>query len=213
MGFEFNPADEDPHGECRHEIHQLQSELTTLRAQLAAAEERAGGVEGLQPKIATWVIQCFGELAMRPHERACRLLEEVIELAQAEGIDRSIVDRSVAHVYSKPPGEPLQESGGVAITFLAYLQAKGATFDAVAQTEFDRVQSKSPEHFRARQRVKAEVGMSDADTIDAALAGSMESNRTRALWATLEALLQPAGEGETGYTEAYRKAYGVKPKD
>ena len=25
MSFEFNPADEDPHGECRHEIHRLQA--------------------------------------------------------------------------------------------------------------------------------------------------------------------------------------------
>lgn len=27
MGFEFNPEDEDPHGECRHEIQQLQALL------------------------------------------------------------------------------------------------------------------------------------------------------------------------------------------
>lgn len=24
MNFDMNPADEDPHGECRHEIHRLQ---------------------------------------------------------------------------------------------------------------------------------------------------------------------------------------------
>lgn len=35
MGFEFNPADEDPHGECRHEIQRLKVILAEARRQLA----------------------------------------------------------------------------------------------------------------------------------------------------------------------------------
>lgn len=30
MSFEFNPADEDPHAECRHEIHRLKDALVNL---------------------------------------------------------------------------------------------------------------------------------------------------------------------------------------
>lgn len=32
MGFEFNPADEDEHGLCRHEIEQLRAEIARLKA-------------------------------------------------------------------------------------------------------------------------------------------------------------------------------------
>lgn len=31
MSFDMNPADEDPHGECRHEIQRLETELRALR--------------------------------------------------------------------------------------------------------------------------------------------------------------------------------------
>lgn len=40
MGFEDNPADEDPHGECRHEIHQLQAEVSRLKAELRHEQYR-----------------------------------------------------------------------------------------------------------------------------------------------------------------------------
>lgn len=35
MSFEFNPADEDEHGECRHEIHRLTAELEETADRLA----------------------------------------------------------------------------------------------------------------------------------------------------------------------------------
>lgn len=34
MTFEFNPADEDPHGECRHEIQRLEAENERLRVEM-----------------------------------------------------------------------------------------------------------------------------------------------------------------------------------
>ena len=40
MGFEYNPADEDPHGECRHEIHRLQDEVKHYKALLIACAEQ-----------------------------------------------------------------------------------------------------------------------------------------------------------------------------
>lgn len=32
MSFEDNPADDDPHGECRHEIHRLNAEVEKWKA-------------------------------------------------------------------------------------------------------------------------------------------------------------------------------------
>jgi len=40
MGFEYNPEDEDPHGECRHEIHRLQKELASANAKLHVARDK-----------------------------------------------------------------------------------------------------------------------------------------------------------------------------
>lgn len=34
MSFDMNPEDEDPHGECRHEIHTLQGVIAAIRAKL-----------------------------------------------------------------------------------------------------------------------------------------------------------------------------------
>lgn len=43
MSFEFNPAEEDPHGECRHEIHRLEA----INADLLAACKAAMRIESL----------------------------------------------------------------------------------------------------------------------------------------------------------------------
>lgn len=32
MSFDMNPADEDPHGECRHEIERLNKQVQELTA-------------------------------------------------------------------------------------------------------------------------------------------------------------------------------------
>lgn len=37
MSFEFNPADEDEHGECRHEIEQLNALIVELKDVLSSA--------------------------------------------------------------------------------------------------------------------------------------------------------------------------------
>lgn len=34
MSFEFNPADEDPHGECRHYIHRLEQTIRDIESLL-----------------------------------------------------------------------------------------------------------------------------------------------------------------------------------
>lgn len=38
MSFEFNPAEEDPHGECRHKIERLTAENKRLRMQYAVLD-------------------------------------------------------------------------------------------------------------------------------------------------------------------------------
>lgn len=60
-----------------------------------------------------WACRCFGEQVTADRkERALRVLEEAIELAQAEGIEVNQAANLVGYVYSRPPGEPSQELGG-----------------------------------------------------------------------------------------------------
>ena len=43
MSFEFNPEDDDPHGECRHEIHRLKMLVQSARHLLMNAVVKVPG--------------------------------------------------------------------------------------------------------------------------------------------------------------------------
>lgn len=92
-------------------------------------------------------------------ERALRVLEEAVELAQAEGVDITMVNRLTDHVYSKPPGEPAQEVGGVAVTLLCYCERRGISLETEEVREFRRVLALPPEHFAARHAAKDAAGI------------------------------------------------------
>ncbi len=47
MSFENNPADDDPHGECRNELHLLQSDLDNMSAVAATATVMVAALTGL----------------------------------------------------------------------------------------------------------------------------------------------------------------------
>lgn len=106
-----------------------------------------------------WVRSTFGEAAATPSERALRLLEEVVELVQAEGVDVERVRAIVSHVYGKPIGQPAQEVGGVGVCLLAYCAATDLSADAEESRELDRVLAVDPAYFRARHNAKADAGI------------------------------------------------------
>lgn len=112
-----------------------------------------------QEQVAQWVERTFGAPALDVSERIARLLEEAIELAQAEGFPPALAHALVDHVYEKRPGEPLQEVGGLGVTILAYCAAVGFSADAAEEKEVARVLAIPPEYFRARQNVKADAGV------------------------------------------------------
>jgi hypothetical protein len=58
MSFEFNPEDEDPHGECRHEIQRLKAINADLLNALREADAFIGvmfgrGEDGIVPETIT----------------------------------------------------------------------------------------------------------------------------------------------------------------
>ncbi len=114
-----------------------------------------------QAAVLEWVRATFGQATLTGAERAMRVLEEAVELFQAEGLD---VDRALAivwHVYGRPRGEPAQEVGGLGVTLLAYCGAKGISADGQEVREWERVQAIHPDHFRERHNLKADAGIAE----------------------------------------------------
>lgn len=115
--------------------------------------------DGRQREVYLWVLSTFGEDNATVTERVRRLVEEVVELAQAEDVPAEQLRAIVAHVYAKPPGNAQQEVGGIGTTLLAYCEAKGISADAAEAAEARRVFSIDPEHFRERHNRKADAGI------------------------------------------------------
>lgn len=81
-------------------------------------------MDRLQGECYDWVAQTMDNAEVyNVQSRAKRFTEEAIELAQAAGLAEEEVLTLVAHVYSKPIGEPAQEAGGVTLTLAALCNA------------------------------------------------------------------------------------------
>ncbi len=106
-----------------------------------------------------WAIRCFGsEHVHNRGIRALRIAEEAIELCQAERVSLETMHRLVDEMYGRPPGEAIQEIGGVMMTATVYCAALGIEPDAIFLTELRRVMAKSPEHFAKRNAAKISMG-------------------------------------------------------
>jgi hypothetical protein len=102
----------------------------------------------LEQRVAEWVRTRIGDAHMQPKERAMRLLEEAIELAQAEGITQEQVYQQTEHVFWRPKGLPVQEAAGVAVCLLGWCAASGQLLDEIALCEIERIEAKPVEQIR-----------------------------------------------------------------
>lgn len=116
-----------------------------------------------QKQATAWAERCFGRAVVEDRqERATRILEEAIELAQAEGLGEELVARMTSRVYAKPPGDPRQELGGLGVCVLVYAEAVGVSADAVEAGEVAAILARDPAWFRQRQNSKAAQGLGKA---------------------------------------------------
>lgn len=107
--------------------------------------------------------RCFGRAVVDDRrERVTRILEEAIELAQAEGLDEDVVARMTARVFAKPAGDPRQELGGLGVCVLVYAEAAGVSADALEAEEVAAILARDPAYFRGRQNAKAAQGLGKA---------------------------------------------------
>lgn len=112
-----------------------------------------------QKECGSWVSATFGLQSLEDlPNRAARVAEEGVELAQSEKVPKEQVLAIVERAYSRPAGEPKQEAAGVIFTIFAYAHAKGFSLLSALSRELKRVRSKDPEIFRAKQREKYVAG-------------------------------------------------------
>lgn len=111
-------------------------------------------MEEFQFEVRDWLEECLGqEVADDKRERGHRLLEEALELVQANGCSREEALQLVDYVYGRPVGVLEQEVGGVACTLAALCSAEEVSLEDCAWRELDRIRL-SMDKIRAKQASK-----------------------------------------------------------
>ena len=115
---------------------------------------------GRQELVTEWCRRAFGKESQEDRgKRALRVLEEAIELFQAEGGLRTQADVLLDRVYSRAAGEPHQEVGGLSVTLLSYCSAAGLSADACETAEIERVLARPLDEARRRHDEKTRAGL------------------------------------------------------
>lgn len=112
-----------------------------------------------QLAMARWLAAMHGnDTALRDKpERACRLLEEALETAQAVGMPKEQALALVEYVYSRPASENVaQELGGTLTTLTALATACEVDLMEAVNTEFTRMWE-NIDRIREKQRSKPEA--------------------------------------------------------
>ena len=114
-----------------------------------------------QKRVLAWATENFGPTARNRDERAARLVEEAIEIAQVESVPAEVVARILARVYSRPIGELGREIGGVAITLDALAENAGYSVEAEANRELASVLAKDKAWWTNKHAEKVAAGTAD----------------------------------------------------
>src|SRR4051812_11277389 len=72
-------------------------------ARAAWLAARSSGETTVEPaSVLAWAVRSFGPIALNRDERAARMAEEAVEVAQVEGVPLDVMQRITARVYSRP---------------------------------------------------------------------------------------------------------------
>lgn len=107
-----------------------------------------------------WACRTFtAEVAMNPAERLMRFTEEAIELAMASDMPRETVEKIVARVYGREPGNIEQETAQCQVTLELLAKVLRIDLEAAAAKEFQRVQEIPQEEWDRRHSAKVALGI------------------------------------------------------
>lgn len=111
-----------------------------------------------------WAVEMFGPVAKLRSERLLRFVEEAIELAHAEGMERNILVVMADRVYSRPIGETPKEIGQAQACLETFAENIGLSSADEAEREWQRVQGIPREEWTRRHSAKQALGIAITST-------------------------------------------------
>lgn len=109
-----------------------------------------------------WAVSTFGKVALSRRERACRFIEEAIELVHAIGLPQDVVEKLVQRVYERERGGLEREFGQAALTLeLLATVAHVPPLESLAEQELARIQSIPRSEWDRRHAEKVAKGIAN----------------------------------------------------
>lgn len=108
--------------------------------------------------ILEWCVRVFGPVARDPRERALRLLEEVLELAQTQGVTYTDARAVAVRTFARDPGSAAVELGQAGMCLEVMAAVMGRDLGREVNLEFARVQDIPDAEFHRRHDAKVAVG-------------------------------------------------------
>lgn len=118
--------------------------------------------KGTARLILHWCLSTFGDVALDRKERAMRLFEEAVEVAQSVEVDKAMLGAILKRTYSRPVGDLHKEMGAVLLTTYALAALDGLDPDRLLEDEVTRVLSKPRKHWKDKHDAKVVDGTATA---------------------------------------------------
>jgi hypothetical protein len=112
-------------------------------------------------RVLDWAVAMFGPVAKNRDERAARVLEEAVELAQACGLSQDVCAKIVTRVYSREHGDLRMEFGQLQMVMYAFAANEGLNEETEAEIEFSRVSQWPKSHWDQRHAQKVKDGIAN----------------------------------------------------
>lgn len=112
-------------------------------------------------KFLAWARATFGPVALLRSERMLRFVEEAIELAHAEGMERDVLNKIAERVYARPAGNVGEEIGQAQACLETFAENIGLSSDEEAQREWVRVREIPIEEWTRRHQAKVAIGIAN----------------------------------------------------
>lgn len=148
------------------ELLRLSAQVTDLQTRMSEMvyerqrANRFGGRARRQQVVFGWVERVFGaSIANNVIERATRVLEEAVEVAQAAGIARETAIRVVNRCFGRDVGNVEDEVANLSITLLALCATLKVDAETLERDEIERILAIPDSHMRDRQARKFDAGI------------------------------------------------------
>lgn len=110
-----------------------------------------------------WAKEMFSLVAGLRGERLMRFIEEAIELAHTDEMERATLNAIADRVYSREPGEINKEIGQAQACLEMYAESIGESSDLLAELEWQRVQGIPKQEWERRHAAKQKLGIALAE--------------------------------------------------